>query len=168
MDTRAHLAELYLAAAKTIYPVLENLDDKVLDWKPEPESRSIAGIVRHLVRVDLWFMSQFGIEIDSGDPGEVDARSLYNALVRLHDEIVSAIVSEGTNLAGMNVTGTEKISHSFAETIVHMSHHYLYHLAQVIYLRRAKDRDWQAPLALWEAATYAQGSDLSVVKRILS
>ena len=38
-----------------------------------------------------------------------------------------------------------------------MAQHYLYHLAQMTYLRRIRDREWKAPLDEWEEATHLIG-----------
>ena len=41
--------------------------------------------------------------------------------------------------------------------VIHMAQHYLYHLAQMTYLRRIRDRDWKAPLDEWDRATHVIG-----------
>ncbi len=52
------------------------------------------------------------------------------------------------------------MAHGFAQpgsVVVHIAQHYLYHLAQIIYLRRAQDRAWSSPMKQWEAATHLIG-----------
>jgi uncharacterized damage-inducible protein DinB len=48
--------------------------------------------------------------------------------------------------------------------VIHIAQHYLYHLAQIIYLRRAQDRNWPSPQKAWEEATYVIGDYLLGVK----
>ena len=38
--------------------------------------------------------------------------------------------------------------------IFHSCHHSLYHLAQVIYLRRVLDRNWKSPIDDWDKVTW--------------
>ena len=163
-SAKIQLRHIYESAARTLYPVLENLDQESLDWRPAPESRSIGEIIRHLIRVDVWFMSQFGIVLNVTDPGETDAASLLSTLRLQHDRIAEVIANPATDPSSPHVTGTDKISKPLCEVLVHMAHHYLYHLGQIIYLRRARDRNWDAPLGLWEYATYEQGAELGFVR----
>ena len=39
-------------------------------------------------------------------------------------------------------------------TVIHIAQHYLYHLAQITYLRRIRDPEWSAPLDEWETASH--------------
>lgn len=163
-SSKIQLRHIYESSARTLYPVLEELDNEILNWKPASESRSIAEIARHLIRVDIWFLSQFGFVLKTTDPGEVEATKLLGVLKDQHAQIAELIGSDSIYLDAPHVTETDKISRPLGEVLVHMSHHYLYHLAQIVYLRRAIDRSWQAPLDLWEYATYEQGAALDFLR----
>ena len=52
------------------------------------------------------------------------------------------------------------MAHGLAQpgsVVVHIARHYLYHLAQIVYFRRAQDCAWSSPMKQWEAATHLIG-----------
>ncbi len=162
------LANIYRVCSKALYPVLNGLSEQQLNWKPAPESRSISEIYRHLIRVDAWFLKQFQIQPAVQDPGETHAAHLLDSLRQSHQYVLDLLracqtpadlrrQSPAPELAGHN---------TLAEAIIHMAQHYLYHLAQVIYLRRAQDRAWPPPQAEWEHATYVLSDHLLMIQQI--
>ena len=50
-----------------------------------------------------------------------------------------------------------KTTSQLGPDVIHMAQHYLYHLAQMTYLRRIREREWKAPLDEWDHATHVIG-----------
>jgi len=46
---------------KDLLKLITDLEDEVLDWKPEDEPRSIRDTLQHIARVDWWYISRLGI-----------------------------------------------------------------------------------------------------------
>jgi uncharacterized damage-inducible protein DinB len=164
------LRKIFLACSFPLYAVLDGITNEQLHWKPLPESRSIGEIYRHLIRVDATILSVFGYETSVADPGdEADAASLLSVARRIHQQITNLLdglpdetslnqPSNKTILAGHDTLG---------EWVGHLAQHYLYHLAQVTYLRRAQDRSWEASYKGWETATYVISDNLECMKGIV-
>ncbi len=164
------LLKIYDACAGALYPALEGIPGAQLHWQPAPESRSIGQIIRHLIRVDRWFMERLGYSPAFSDPGEVGAAELLAALKNTHAQI-RAMVEKIPDPAGLGRKSDAPDAgphETAAEIVVHMAQHYLYHFAQVVYLRRARDRSWKAPLREWESATYVISDELAVIKQLFS
>lgn len=164
------LLKIYDICARTLYPVLDGIPEEQLNWRPAPESRSIGQIIRHLIRVDRWFLERQGYAPDISDPGEVGPAELLQALQNTHAQIRAVLESipDDAALARKSTAPNAGPHETLAEVVVHIAQHYLYHLAQVIYLRRAQDRSWKAPLRDWEEATYVLSDELGVIKQLFS
>jgi len=155
----ARTVEIFQAARTALLTVLDGIAQEDFDWNPAPGSRGIGKICRHIYRVDIWFLKRLGIKpaINLDGPGPVD--SVAGRMNIIQDQIVEEVVgcesdadlmAERTSLDGE--TGAR-----MGEDVVHIAQHYLYHLAQMTYLRRIRDRDWKAPLDEWEHATHLIG-----------
>jgi uncharacterized damage-inducible protein DinB len=164
-STIGTIQEILKACRAPLYAVLEQIPAGQMNWKPAPESRSIGEMARHLVRVDMWFLKRLGFEstvADRKDASPAEILELVKAAdVRL-DEIL-AQCGDDAELERRVEAADAKAYESVGGILLHMGHHYLYHAAQMIYLRRAQDRNWPAPLEAWEAATCA--IDRFVMKR---
>jgi uncharacterized damage-inducible protein DinB len=164
------LRKIFLACTFPLYPVLDGISTEQLHWKPMPDSRSIGEIFRHLIRVDATVLTAFGYEPDSADPGDkADAAAILGASRRIHDQI-TGILSELSSEEGLNRPSNKPIlagHDTLGEWVGHLSQHYLYHLAQVTYLRRAQDRSWESPYKGWESATYVISDNLGCMKGIV-
>ena len=133
---------------------LADLPEAQANWKPAPDSRSIAEIGRHLVRVDGWFLQQMGFQPAAGDPGTNDPEAIRSALNTLREQVVTLLrgLADDQELRRERKAPDAERAFSLEYAVKHMSQHYLYHMAQIVYLRRAQDRAWTSPLALWEEA----------------
>lgn len=162
------ILELYEASAKTIPAALAGISESQLNWQPGPASRSIGEIVRHLIRVDIWFMDRMGITLTTKDPGETSPEKMTSVFQALNEEI-GDILKQCANdqaLYRPSANPDAKPHETLAEDIIHMAQHYLYHLAQIVYLRRAQDREWPSPLHLWEEATYLFSDKLTAMENM--
>lgn len=166
-NTQAIL-DLYEASAKTIPAALAGISESELNWRPAPDSRSIGEIVRHLIRVDLWFMDRMGINLTTKDPGKTSPENINAAFLTLNEEIKDILrqCQNDQELFRPSGKSDAKPHETLAEDIIHMAQHYLYHLAQIVYLRRAQDREWASPLHLWEKATYLFSDKLAAMKNL--
>ena len=160
-------ADFFEKSAQLVCGAVEGISEEQFRWQPAADSRSICGILRHLIRVDLWFMGEFGHVVTFSDPGERAADQVLGAFREGNREI-SAIISSADTALGRKLDGHPKIKHSFAEIVLHICHHYLYHYSQMVYLRRAGDRAWVANLKEWEALTYQMGADATMIKALLN
>ena len=148
--------EIFDAARKPLFMVLDGIARADLDWNPAPGVRGIGKICRHMYRVDIWFLKRLGIEPvmtrDAPDSADEIARRMRTIQEQIIAEVEgcesdAALVAERTSLDG--ATGG-RLGHD----VLHIAQHYLYHLAQITYLRRIRDREWKAPLDEWERATH--------------
>ena len=58
----AHTIEIFEAARRPLFMVLDRIAQADLDWNPAPATRGIGKICRHMYRVDIWFLKRLGIE----------------------------------------------------------------------------------------------------------
>jgi len=159
---KQRIVAVFQACRQPLFAVLDGITDQQLSWKPAPESRSIGEIFRHLIRVDGWFLKRLGIEPVIGDAKSGSVEDIRLHLESIHQqisEIVAAAESDEDFLrARTSVDG--KDHEKIGVAVLHIAQHDLYHLAQVVYLRRAQDRTWPAPTKAWEQATYVMGDML--------
>ncbi|WP_420635085.1 DinB family protein [Candidatus Palauibacter sp.] len=155
----AQTIEIFEAARRPLFAVLDGISREDLDWQPAPGMRGIGKICRHMYRVDIWFLKRLGIvpviEEDAPGPAEQIAARLRTIQEQIIAELNACpddadLFTERTSLDG---DATSRMG----DTVIHIAQHYLYHLAQITYLRRIRDRAWAAPLDEWEAATYLIG-----------
>lgn len=158
--------EVFESSCKPLFAVLENIPVEQLNWKAGPESRSIGEICRHLVRVDAWFLKRLGITPVVSDAKSGTREELAENMQRIQQqvkEVVTACASdEELHLERTSLDGKDK--EKLGVAVIHMAQHYLYHLAQIIYLRRAQDREWPSPHNNWDAATHVIGDYLLGIK----
>ncbi len=165
-DAATQLSRTHAECVRLILGAIMDIPDEQFWRNPSSESRSICEMIRHLIRVDIWFMSQFGFELNVEDPGDLSAADISTVLMALNREI-DEIISNNTTILVRTPKGHKKIRHSFAEVILHMCHHWLYHYAQVVYLRRAEDRTWSSNLQEWDQLTYSMGMDSAMINILL-
>ncbi len=164
------ILKIYTACAKPLYAVLENIPEAQLNWQPNTDSRSIGQMMRHLIRVDNWFLKRLDFEPEIEDPGEASTPAILAALQGVHQQIISILkaIRDDAELARKSSAPDAKSHETLAGIMIHISQHYLYHLAQMIYLRRAQDREWKSPMKQWEAATHIISDELAVIKNVES
>lgn len=158
-----HILGIYRACAAPLYRVLDEIPDDHLRWKPAPESRSISEIMRHLIRVDNWFLGRLGYPPEAVDPkGGTSEDILHNLkIVQRQIETILKDCRDDSELARRSQAPDAGEHETLGEVILHISQHYLYHLAQMVYLRRAQDRNWPAPLKEWENATHVISANIT-------
>lgn len=158
--------EVFEACRKPLFAVLDGIAPEQLSWKAAGESRSIGEICRHLLRVDAWYLKRLGVEPVVADAKSGERDELVANMQKIQHQIAGVVeicagdddlLVERTSLDG-------KDKEKLGVAVIHMAQHYLYHLAQIIYLRRAQDRNWPSPIKAWEDATHVLGDYLLVIK----
>lgn len=157
MRTRiAHTIEVFEAARKPLFTVLDGISREDLDWQPADGMRGIGKICRHMYRVDVWFLKQLGITpvIHEDAPGP--AEEIAARMRTIQEQIIAEVnaCESDADLAAERTSPDGERTLRLGATVLHIAQHYLYHLAQITYLRRIRDREWSAPLDEWEVATH--------------
>lgn len=149
------LLDIHKACTEPLYAVLNGIKEDELNWKPAPESRSINEIMGHLIRVDNKFLSRLGQESKTEAPSSGSAIETLNALKNIHKQMHSLVegLSDDSFLFKKSSAKDVKENDTINEHVLHSCQHNLYHLSQVIYLRRALDRSWNSPIMEWDKAT---------------
>jgi uncharacterized damage-inducible protein DinB len=149
------ILDIHKACTEPLYKILDGITDKQLNWRPAPESRSVNEIMAHLIRVDNKFLSRLGQESKTDAPVNGSAMETLNALINVHKQLHVLVqgLSDDSFLFKKSNTEDAKDNDTINEHVLHSCQHNLYHLSQVIYLRRALDRSWQSPIMDWDNAT---------------
>jgi len=151
--------EIFEASRRPLFMVLDGIAQEDLDWNPAPGSRGIGKICRHAYRVDIWFLKRLGIEpaITHDAPGTAD--EIAGRMRRIQEQVIAEVegCADDEELMAERTSLDGKKGARMGVDVIHMAQHYLYHLAQMTYLRRIRDRDWKAPLDAWEHATHVIG-----------
>ena len=149
------ILEIHKAVTEPLYLVLAGLGNGHLNWRPAPDSRSINEIMRHLIRVDNSFLKKLNQEIIIDDPVGGSATIILEALKKLHFQIQILLENcdDDSDLFKKSKYENAEENDTINEHIIHSCQHNLYHLSQMIYLRRALDRSWKSPVSEWDKAT---------------
>ncbi len=158
--------EVLESSRKPLFLVLEGIAPEQLNWKPAPESRSIGEIMRHLIRVDAWYLKRLGVTPVVSDAKSGTREEFVENMQKIQQqikEVVAACASDDElHVERVSLDGKDK--EKLGVAVIHIAQHYLYHLAQIIYLRRGQDRNWPSPNKEWEEATYVIGDHLLDLK----
>ncbi len=158
--------EVFESSRKPLFAVLDGISPEQLSWKPAPESRSIGEICRHLIRVDAWYLKRLGVTPVVSDAKSGAREEFEENMQKIQQqvkEIVAACASDDElHVERVSLDGKDK--EKLGVAVLHIAQHYLYHLAQIIYLRRAQDRGWPSPHKEWDAATHVIGNYLLGLK----
>lgn len=149
------ILDIHDACTKPLYSVLEGITDIQLNWSPAHDSRSINQIMCHLIRVDNYFLKRLNQKITVNDPKNGAAPEVLNALKNVHLQIQTMLQNCSDDSCLFEKSGFEnaKENDTINEHLLHSCQHNLYHLSQMIYLRRALDRNWESPVEDWDKAT---------------
>jgi uncharacterized damage-inducible protein DinB len=149
------ILNIHKACTEPLYAVLNGITEKQLNWKPAPESRSTNEIMWHLIRVDKKFLLRLGQETKPDVPSNGTAIETLNALENVHKQLHHLVegLSDDSLLFKKSPANDAKETDTINELVLHSCQHNLYHLSQVIYLRRALDRAWTSPIMDWDKAT---------------
>lgn len=149
------ITNIHKACTTPLYDVLDRITETQLNWKPAPDSRGIGEIMNHLIRVDNKFLTRLGEKPKAEAPINGSSKEILNALQSVHSQMHSLVegLSDDSMLFEKSPLKNAEESDTIKEHVLHSCHHNLYHLAQVIYLRRAQDREWISPVGEWDKAT---------------
>lgn len=154
-----HTIQILEAARRPLFTVLDGISREDLDWQPADGMRGIGKICRHLYRVDVWFLKRLGIVpvIQEDAPGP--ANEIADRMRTIQAQVIAELegLEDDADLMAERTSLDGEATARMGDTVIHIAQHYLYHLAQITYLRRIRDRDWAAPLDEWEAATHLIG-----------
>ena len=154
-----HTVEIFEAARRPLDSVLDGIGQADLDWQPAPGMRGIGKICRHMYRVDIWFLKRLGITpvVTHDAPGS--AEEIAGRMRRIQEQILAEVqgCENDAELMAPRTSLDGETGARLGSDAIHIAQHYLYHLAQITYLRRIRDRDWAAPLDDWERATHLIG-----------
>ncbi len=151
--------QIFQAARRALFATLEGISREDLDWSPRKGMRGVGEICRHLYRVDIWFLKRMGVApaITLDEPGPVEEiASRMRAIQEQTIGLVQACESD-EELFVERSSRDKSATSRLGPVVVHMAHHYLYHVAQIAYLRRIRDPEWPAPLKEWEDAAHLIG-----------
>jgi uncharacterized damage-inducible protein DinB len=159
--------EIFEACRKPLHAVLDGISPEQLNWKAANESRSIGEICRHLIRVDAWYMKRLGIEPLISDAKSGTREELAANMQKIQQQIAGVVemCNNDEDLLAERKSLDGKDKEKLGVAVIHIAQHYLYHLAQLIYLRRTQDRNWPSPQKAWEDATYVIGDYLLGLKK---
>lgn len=154
--------EIYRACSEIISRAIDGAAREEMNWKPAPESRPIAEIMAHIIRVDHHFLKRMGYEVPFEAPKTDSPEELKTAIKKTEDYVLDILkgLSEDAELMKPRPSEIAPEHESLDHILPHLSQHHLYHLSQIIYLRRAQDRKWKSPVDEWEKITYLIGSYL--------
>ncbi len=149
------ILEIHKACTEPLYAVLYGIKEKELNWKPAPESRSVNEIMAHLIRVDSKFLTRLGQDAKIEVRERCSASETLTALKSVHEQLHSLVekLSDDSLLFKKSPAKEATDRDTINEHVLHSCQHNLYHLSQVIYLRRALDRSWNSPIMEWDKAT---------------
>ena len=149
--------EIFEAARLPLFAVLEGISQADLDWSPTAGVRGIGKICRHLCRVDIWFLRRLGVEPVTDDDGPGPAEVIGEQMRVIQLQVINELERCATD-ADLTADRTSLLDGAtgarLGPAVLHIAQHYMYHLAQITYLRRIRDPEWKAPLDEWEAATH--------------
>ncbi len=154
-DKIEKLRRVHRVARAGLIKTLDGITEEQLYWQPAAESRSIGDMMRHLIRVDMWFYKRHNITPDVADikrPTVTQLQTMLQQALGQYEAILDGLESDA--LLDRRTTAADKVPYkSLGAVMAHIPQHYLYHMSQMIYLRRAQDRTWESPLPEWETAT---------------
>jgi uncharacterized damage-inducible protein DinB len=159
--------EIFEACRKPLFAVLDGISAEQFNWKPGVESRSIGEICRHLFRVDAWYLKRLGVEPIASDAKSGTRDELVTNMQKIQQQLAGVIEvcasDDDLFIERKSLDGKDK--EKLGVAVIHIAQHYLYHLAQIIYLRRTQDRAWASPQQAWEEATHVIGDYLLGLKK---
>lgn len=157
------ISEIFRASSEVVYKAVDGATKEELTWKPAPESRPIAEITAHIIRVDLHFLKKMGFTPPFEAPKTDSENELKTAVERTESYVLDILngLGEDSELLKPRPSEIAPEHESLDHILPHLSQHHLYHLSQIIYLRRALNRKWKSPVEDWEKTTYIIGSYLN-------
>lgn len=157
------IKEIFSECSQLIYETLNEIPEEQINWKPAAESRSIYEITAHLIRVNIFFLQRLNYEVKVQAPKTNSTDDLNTALFNINSLIFEILnyLKDDSELLVKSTASDAKETENLNQLIPHLSQHYLYHYSQMVYLRRAQDRQWKSPVVDWERVTYLIGDYLN-------
>jgi len=149
------ILNIHQATTTPLYSVLNGISEEQFRWRPAPESRSISEMMCHLIRIDNSFLQKLGQSIKTQDPRNGTADDVLMALQNVHRQMYDLVndCKDDSELFRKSTLQDAEDIDTIKEHVLHSCQHNLYHLSQMIYLRRALDRNWISPIEEWDKAT---------------
>ena len=149
------ILDIHQSTINPIYKALDGITDEQLNWRPVSESRSVKEITLHLIRVDNYFLKRLGKEIEIIANKELSLTEVLTELKKVHQQIRNTISDCNDDAAVFLKSSISDANDNdnINNHILHSCQHNLYHLSQMIYLRRALDRKWDSLVKDWDTAT---------------
>lgn len=162
------IKEIFNECSGLVYKSLEEIPEEQINWRPAPESRSIFEITAHLIRVNIYFMKRLGYEITIQAPKNNSIDDLNISFKAINLKIIEILDSlqDDSDLRIKSIVPDAKDIENLNQLIPHLSQHYLYHYSQMVYLRRAQNRQWISPVEEWERITYLIGNYLNPLEKV--
>ena len=161
-NKRTMVLAVLASSAKPLFAVLDGISAEQLNWKPAAESRSIGDICRHLIRVDAWYLKRLGVPPIVGNAKPATSEEIAESMLQIQLQLkeVASACGHDDELFVLRAPLDGNEGEKLGVAVLHIAQHYLYHLAQIIYLRRAQDRQWASPHEDWDRATHVIGDYL--------
>lgn len=156
------IKEIFNECAILINKTIGDIPEDQINWKSAEESRSIFEITAHLIRVNIYFLKRLSYDVNIQAPKNNSVSDLRTAFKNINDYVVEILdkLKDDSGLLVKSIVPDAKDTETLGQLIPHFSQHYLYHYSQMVYLRRAQDRQWKSPVEEWERVTYLIGSYL--------
>lgn len=157
------IKDIFNKCSELVNKSIEGIPETQINWKPAGESRSIFEITAHLIRVNIYFLKRLGYEVSIHAPANNSINELNISLRNINSRIIEILDStkDDSNLLIKSKVPDAKDTENLNQLIPHLAQHYLYHYSQMVYLRRAQDRQWKSPVEEWERVTYLIGNYLN-------
>jgi len=145
----------YRAARRAVYRAAEGLSQVDATWKPAPHVKSAQELLVHLGGAERAWLSALGYDVldfPEGDDLDQTLRFLREMEALLADLVESASADEFNR-----PVETERGPLTLAWVLKRLTQHMFYHLGTLVYLRRAREPDWEgdAGTDYWRAAVDA-------------
>lgn len=149
------LLKIQTACTEPLYDVFDKITEEQFNWRPAPYSRSINEMMCHLIRVDNSFLKELGIQPKIIAPINGSVQEVLDSLKKVHQQIFELVnnCTDDSMLFQKSPVKEAGEKDTINEHMLHSYQHNLYHLSQIIYLRRALDRTWISPIEKWDKAT---------------
>lgn len=152
MATSVELLVTYQLTRQCVYQAAEGLAQQDAVWKPAEQVKSIQGLLVHLGGAERYWLSILGHSVPDWPEGDALENTL--AFLREMETLLVSLVEAAAPEAFSQEVATERGPLSLAWTVKRVTQHVFYHLGTLVYLRRAREPDWQAEagLSYWQRA----------------
>jgi len=155
MVPAADILNAYRAGRRAVYRAAEGLSQADATWKPAPHVKSSQELLVHLGGAERAWLSLLGHDVlDFPEDDDLDQTLRFlRAMEALLADIVESASVEEFNRS----LETERGPLTLAWVLKRLTQHMFYHLGTLVYLRAARQPDWDrgAGTDYWRAAVDA-------------